>query len=159
MAYSSVTKFINYINSCIVTDKMIINNNDTNNYRVKCLICKHIPSITINDYIKRIFKSEIIDEENYDAVILHTVNLLHYLKAKGIYLNRHSSHRIVCSLIMISSKIIEEYPHSNWYWSTLCGVSLEDINTMERSIMQLLDYNLHIAISQKQAINIYKSIY
>jgi hypothetical protein len=30
---------------------------------------------------------------------------------------------------------------------------------MERSIMQILDYNLHIVISQKQAINIYKSVY
>jgi hypothetical protein len=60
---------------------------------------------------------------------------------------------------MLSSKIIEEYPHSNWYWAILCGVSLEDINLMERSIMEILDYNLHIIISQQQAINIYKSIY
>ena len=60
---------------------------------------------------------------------------------------------------MLSSKIIEEYPHSNWYWSIMCGVSLEDMNAMERSIMKILDYNLHIVISQKQAINIFKSIY
>jgi hypothetical protein len=117
------------------------------------------PQITINDYIKRIFKSEIIDEQNYDAIILHTVNLLHYLKTKGIYLNPYSSHRILSTLIMLSSKIIEEYSHSNWYWSLLCGVSLEDINLMEHSMMHLLDHNLHIVISQKQALNIYKSIY
>ena len=60
---------------------------------------------------------------------------------------------------MLSSKIIEEAPYSNWYWAKLCGVSLEDMNMMERSLMQLLDYNLHIVISQNQAINIYKSIY
>ena len=60
---------------------------------------------------------------------------------------------------MLSSKIIDENPYSNWYWATLCGVCLEDMNMMERSLMQLLDYNLHIVISQKQAINIYKSIY
>ena len=82
-----------------------------------------------------------------------------YLKSKGIYLNNHSCHRIISTLIMLSSKIIDEYPHSNWYWSLLCGVSLEDINTMERTIMHLLDYNLHIVISQTQALNIYKSIY
>jgi hypothetical protein len=156
MAYSSITKFIYYINSCIVNDKIIINEN---NSRVKSLICKHKPEITINDYIKRIFKSEIIDEENYDAIILHTVNLLQHLKTKGIYLNKYSSHRILSTLIMLSSKIIEEYPHSNWYWAMLSGVSLEDLNIMERSIMQLLDYNLHILISQTQALNIYKCIY
>ena len=156
MAYSSITKFINYINSISVNEKIIIN---ATNSQVKSLICMHKPEITINDYIKRIFKSEIIDEQNYDAIILHTVNLLHYLKTKGIYLNCHSSHRILSTLIMLSSKIIEEYPYSNWYWATLCGVSLEDINIMERSLIQLLDYNLHIVISQKQALNIYKSIY
>jgi hypothetical protein len=156
MSYSSITKFINYINKCITNQKIIINENNT---RVKCLICRHKPLITIDDYIKRIFKSEIIDEQNYDAIILHTINLLHYLKTKGIYLNNHSCHRIISTLIMLSSKIIEENPYSNWYWATLCGVSLEDMNMMERSIMQILDYNLHIIISQKQAINIYKSVY
>ena len=156
MAHSSIYKFINTINSCITNQKIIINEN---NNRVKCLICRYKPSITINDYIKRIFKSEIIDEQNYDAIILHTINLLHYLKIKGIYLNSHSSHRIISTLIMLSSKIIEEDPYSNWYWATLCGVSLEDMNMMERSLIQILDYNLHIVISQKQAINIYKSIY
>ena len=156
MAYSSITKFINYINSISVNEKIIIN---ATNSQVKSLICMHKPEITINDYIKRIFKSEIIDKQNYDAIILHTINLLHYLKIKGIYLNSHSSHRIIITLIMLSSKIIEEYPYSNWYWATLCGVSLEDMNTMERSLIKLLDYNLHIVISQKQALNIYKSIY
>lgn len=156
MSYSSVVKFINTITNIIVNEKIIIHETNRN---VGSLICKHKPTISINDYIKRIFKSKIIDEENYDAIILHTINLLQYLKTKGIYLNNYSCHRIVSTLLMLSSKIIEEYPHSNWYWATLCGVSLEDMNMMERSLMQILDYNLHIVISQKQAINIYKSIY
>ena len=156
MSYSSVIKFINTINNCIVNEKIII---PENNHKIGCLICKTKPCITINDYIKRIFKSEIIDELNYDAIILYTINLIHYLKTKGIYLNPYSSHRILSTLIMLSSKIIEEYPHSNWYWSLLCGVSLQDINIMERSMMHLLEHNLHIVISQKQALNIYKSIY
>ena len=156
MSYSSVVKFINTITNIIGNEKIIITEN---NPKVGSLICSHKPSITINNYIKRIFKSELIDEENYDAIILHTINLIHYLKTKGIYLNNYSCHRIISTLIMLSSKIIEEYPHSNWYWAILCGVSLEDMNMMERSIMEILDYNLHIVISQQQAINIYKSIY
>jgi hypothetical protein len=156
MSYSSVVKFINTITNIIVNEKIIITEN---NHNVRCLICRHKPSITINDYIMQIFKSEIIDELNYDAIILYTINLIHYLKTKGIYLNNYSCHRIISTLIMLSSKIIEENPYSNWYWAMLCGVSLEDINFMERTIMQILDYNLHIVISQKQAINIYKSIY
>jgi hypothetical protein len=156
MSYSSVVKFINTITNIIVNEKIIITEK---NHNVRCLICRHKPSITINDYIKQIFKSEIIDEQNYDAIILYTINLIHYLKTKGIYLNNYSCHRIISTLIMLSSKIIEENPYSNWYWAMLCGVSLEDMNFMERTIMQILDYNLHIVISQKQAINIYKSIY
>ena len=156
MSYSSVVKFMNTINNIIVNEKIIITKN---NHNVGCLICRHKPLITINDYIMQIFKSEIIDEQNYDAIILHTINLIHYLKTKGVYLNNYSCHRIISTLIMLSNKIIDENPHSNWYWAMLCGVSLEDMNFMERTIMKILDYNLHIVISQKQAINIYKSIY
>ena len=156
MSVSSITKFIHYINSCLVNEKIIIRDN---NLMVERLICRCKPTITIDDYITRIFKSENIDEENYDAIILYTVNLIHYLKCKGIYLNNHSTHRIISTLIMLSSKIIEENPYSNWYWAILCGVSLEDMNGMERSLIRILDYNLHIVISQKQAVNIYKSIY
>jgi len=156
MSYSSVVKFINTISNIIGNEKIIITEN---NHKVGSLICTQKPSITINDYIQRIFESELIDEENYNAIILHTINLIHYLKTKGIYLNNYSCHRIISTLIMLSSKIVEEYPHSNWCWAILCGVSLEDMNMMERSIMEILDYNLHIVISQKQAINIYKSIY
>jgi hypothetical protein len=137
MSYSSVVKFINTITNIIVNEKIIITEN---NHNVRCLICRHKPSITINDYIKQIFKSEIIDELNYDAIILYTINLIHYLKTKGIYLNNYSCHRIISTLIMLSSKIIEENPYSNWYWAMLCGVSLEDMNFMERTIMQILDY-------------------
>jgi hypothetical protein len=156
MSYSSVIKFINTINNCIVNEKIII---PENNHKVGCLICKTKPCITINDYIKQIFKSEIIDKENYDSIILHTINLLQHLKTKGIYLNNYSCHRIISTLLMLSSKIIDENPYSNWYWATLCGVSLEDMNMMESSIIKILDYNLHIVISQTQVINIYKSIF
>jgi hypothetical protein len=156
MSYSSVIKFINTINNCIVNEKIII---PENNHKIGCLICKTKPCITINDYIKQIFKSEIIDEENYDSIILHTINLLQHLKTKGIYLNNYSCHRIISTLLMLSSKIIDENPYSNWYWATLCGVSLEDMNMMESSIIKILDYNLHIVISQTQVINIYKSIF
>ena len=67
MSHSSITKFINTINSCITNEKIIINEN---NKIVKSLICRHKPSITINDYIKRIFKSEIIDTELLGNLII-----------------------------------------------------------------------------------------
>ena len=60
---------------------------------------------------------------------------------------------------MLSSKIHEEEICKNSYWAFVSGTNIKDINIMEISLLQLLDYNLHIIITHEKAISIYKSIY
>ncbi len=168
---SCINKFCNYINIIIEeNNKNIIINNITIdnidnidikkiNFNIACFICKFKPSLSISNYIKLIFKSGIIEKQNLDGIILYTINLLKYLTKKGIYLNSYNCHRLIMTLLMLSSKIHEEYYYSNLCWANVSGTNIKDINIMEISLLQLLDYNLHIIITHEKAISIYKSIY
>lgn len=154
MTFSCINNFCNYIIN-IIDDKRVIK---YDNLKIKYFICKTKPSICIKKYIKNIFASGIVNNNNIDGVILYTINLLQYLIKKGIVLNSYNCHRLILTLIMISSKIYEEYVYSNSDWAYICGTNLKDINNMEINILKILDYNLHI-ITQEKAISIYKCIY
>lgn len=165
---SCINKFCNYINKLIEdNNKNIIINNITIdniditkiNFNIACFICKCKPSLSISNYIKLIFKSGIIEKQNLDGIILYTINLLKYLSKKGIYLNSYNCHRLILTLLMLSSKIHEEQICKNSYWALVSGTNIKDINIMEMALLQLLDYNLHIIITHEKAISIYKSIY
>lgn len=155
MAYSVVNSFCNYINITI---------KDTNdlkykNYKIGYLICKLKPAISIENYIRHIFTYGIVDKNNIDGIILYTINILNRLKTKGLYLNFYNCHRILLTSLMLSSKIHEDCYYSNSDWAKICGTNIRDINTMELVILELLDFDLNIIISQQKAINIFKSIY
>ena len=165
---SCINKFCNYINKVVKdNNKNIIINNITIdnidvikiNLNIACFICKYKPQLSIINYIKEIFKSGIIEKHNQDGIILYTINLLKYLTKKGIYLNSYNCHRLIMTLLMLSSKIHEEYHYSNSYWAIVSGTNIKDINTMEIALLQLLDYNLNINISKEKALSIFKSIY
>ena len=165
---SCINKFCNYIdevikdnNKNIIINNITIDNIDITkiNLNIACFICKYKPHLSITNYIKQIFKSRIIDKHNQNGVILYTINLLKYLTRKGIYLNSYNCHRLILTLLMLSSKIHEEYYYTNTYWAFIGGVKLKEINIMEMAILQLLDYNLNINISKEKALSIFKSIY
>ena len=148
--------FCNYIDNIIINNK-IINNED--NYKLYYFTCVTQPDISISKYIEKIYKSEIIKKDNFDSIIIYTINLLKKLNTKNVYLNKYNCHRLILILLMLSCKIHEEYYYSNSCWANIGGVKLKEINVMEIIILKLLNYNLNINISKEKALSIYKSIY
>jgi len=155
MTFSCINNFCNYIIN-IINDSQVIK---YDNYKMYHLTCKYIPKLSIENYIRQILYSGIIHKNNIDGAILYTINMLKYLKLKNISLNSYNCHRIILTLLMLSSKIHEEYIYSNSHWAKISGTTTKDINIMELAILEVLNYDLHIIISQEKAISIYKSIY
>jgi hypothetical protein len=157
MSVSIINAFCKYINSIIVT------NNNTfeiqNDINVDSLICCKIPNISIEQFIKCIFQSNIINIDDIDGVILYTINIINYLKTKGLYLNYLTSHRIVFISILLSSKIYIDNNYSNKYWAYISNLKLSNINKMELTTLKLVDFDLYIVISPQKFLSICKSIY
>lgn len=155
MTSSCINNFCNYINN-IIDDTQVVK---YDNRKILHFTCKYKPFLSIDDYIRQILYSGIIHKNSIDGVILYTINMLKYLKIKNINLHSYNCHKIILTLLMLSSKIHEDYYYNNSYWGKISGTTKKDINIMELIILEVLNYDLHIIISQEKALSIYKSIY
>ena len=161
ISFSNINIFCKYIEQNIIYDNNTNFNIVNNDYHanVLYLISSKNPDISMTNFINQIFKSNIIDPDSFDEVILYTVNILNQIKTKGLYLNYLTSHRIILILLLLSSKICNDQHYDNDMWATFSGLSLKNINMMEINILKLLEFNLCITISYQKACTIYKSIY
>jgi hypothetical protein len=134
------------------------NRNITNNLIIDCITSQKGEVIHICEFIKLIFDMEIICQENYDAIILHVINMLNKLKIKGLYINERNIHRLIFILILLSCKIIDDDFYDNKTWSIITNIQLNEINNIELSILLILDFDLSIVISEQNTLAIFKSI-
>lgn len=158
MTHTNINALCKYIEYNITT------NQNTTTATIKstditCITLQKRPKIPISEYIKLIFELEIIYQENYDAIILHVINMLNKLKVKGLYINELNIHKLIFILILLAYKIIEDDLYDNKTWSEITNIHLDKINNMELAILYILDFDLSVIISQKNAIAISKSIY
>ena len=149
----TINSFCDYINSIIVQNEHTFSNN------ISCIVSQSIPEISIEAYIRLIFEYQLVDKENIDGVILYAINILNYIKTKGIYLNKLTSHRIILISLMLASKLNDDICYCNKYWAHVGGVKLKSLNQIELAVLQLLNYNLYIIITPEKSLAICKSIY
>ena len=180
MSNLTISAFCNFIEHIIIPDnntyfrvvdytsRAIVTNDEIYQLRelytmtlldISCIGSVKAPNISIRDFIKEIFKSDIIHPDHFNEVILYVVNILNYIKTKGIYLNYLTSHRLIVIILLLACKITDDRHFCNIVWSKLMGITLTDINTMEITILKLCNFNLSIIISKQKALAICKSIY
>ena len=157
MSNLSVHTFCKYIDQNIIPDNTIFTQVD--DIDMSCIVLAKAPDMSIRNFIKGIFESTIINSDHFEEVILYVVNILNYLKTKGIYLNNLTSHRLILILLLLASKITDDEPYCNSAWSIFTGIELKDLNNMELTILKLFNFNLFIVISPQKALSICKGIY
>lgn len=52
--------------------------------------------------------------------------------------------RIILACLVVAIKYNEE-SYANHYYAKVGGISLEEMNTLEKELLQLLDYNLFVS--------------
>ena len=81
------------------------------------------------------------------------------IRQNGLYLNNLTTHRIVLTSLLLSSKIHEDIHHYNLTWASVVGISVENLNSMESFIMELLNNDLNINISKNKILSIIRCLY
>lgn len=130
----------------------------TNN-NIGSIISKTSPKQNLSEFIKHIFSYNIIDGDNIKGVVIYTINLINKLKQNGLYLNNLTCHRIVLICLMLSSKLYEDENYLNSVWARISGTTVQNINSMELLILEILDNNLHIILSENQILSIVKCMH
>ena len=117
---------------------------------------KHIPRISIYDYLFRIQKYTGI-ENNTIIIALIYIDRICTKKNKNIILNKHNIHRILVTAILVSIKYNEDHICDNLYFSKVAGVSLKELNHLECKFLEIINYDLFVSEELFQKYNEYLS--
>tara|TARA_B110001452_G_scaffold224588_1_gene198223 strand:+ start:2796 stop:3269 length:474 start_codon:yes stop_codon:yes gene_type:complete len=157
MSITDINALCDFVESTMINDYR--SDFPVKNENIKSIISKEIPRYDISTYIKGIFSSNLIQYCHVNGVVLYTINILNHIRKTGLYLNNLTVHRIVLICLMLSSKMHEDINYLNIDWSLISGVTIKNINLMEKFIMELLNNDLHIIMTDRKILSIIKCIY
>ena len=95
-----------------------------------------IPSISLSDYLHRIWKYSKIEET---SLIIGLIYIDRLCKKKKIILTEFNVHRIVFCCIIIAVKFNEDK-----YYSKIGGMDLKQLNEMEMELLISINFDLFI---------------
>lgn len=123
--------------------KNIINNDNNKSNIITIYNSISIPKITVYNFLIKIYKYLDCGIECYIVALIYIDKFLK--KYPNIILNNYNIHRILLIFIIIAIKYLEDIPISNKYYAKLCGLSLKEINKLEKQTLQNLNYDLFIS--------------
>ena len=110
------------------------------------------PKISLYDYVSRIQKYTAIEK---NTIILALIYIDRVCEINSFHLTSYNIHRILFISILTAIKYNEDSVYSNKYYSEVAGVSLKELNSMENSFLELLDFKLFVTVEEFNKYNYY----
>ena len=149
----------NIVNAVSEILKQIIENNNEQPIKNDSIRKKHPslysevpPKISIYEYVSRIQKYCAIEK---NIIILGLIYIDRICDINRLRLTNYNIHRILFISILIALKYNEDSIYSNKYYSEVAGVSLKELNSMENSFLELLDFKLFVSEEEFKKYNFY----
>ena len=149
----------NIVNAVSEILKQIIENNNEQPIKNDSIRKKHPslysevpPKISIYEYVSRIQKYCSIEK---NIIILGLIYIDRICDINRLRLTNYNIHRILFISILIALKYNEDSIYSNKYYSEVAGVSLKELNSMESSFLELLDFKLYVSEEEFKKYNFY----
>jgi hypothetical protein len=111
-----------------------------------------IPQISIYDYLLRIQK---YSEVENNTLIIALIYIDRICKKKDITLNKYNIYRILFTAILVSIKYNEDHIYNNSYYSKIAGLTVKEINYLERKFLEIINYDLFVSDELFQKYNEY----
>ena len=111
---------------------------------------KHIPHISVYDYLFRIQKYTGIEN---NTIIIALIYIDRICTKKNIILNKHNIHSILVTAILVSIKYNEDHICDNLYFSKIAGVSLKELNYLECKFLEIINFDLFVSEELGNALN------
>ena len=102
---------------------------------------ERIPKISLYDYIKRIHKYTFVE---INTMILSLIYIDRICVVKDFDLNYYNIHKILFTAILVAIKYNEDDIFNNKHYSQVSGVSIKELNLMERQMLVLLEFKLYV---------------
>lgn len=69
-------------------------------------------------------------------------------RRRGINVNSFTVHRILLTTLMLAAKFLDDYVASNRVWAFAGGVSVKQLNSMERRFLELISFDLYAEVPE-----------
>jgi hypothetical protein len=102
---------------------------------------ENVPKISIFDYLLRIKKYTGIENT---TLIIGLIYIDRLYTIKGITLNKYNIHKILFTSILIAIKYNEEHIYNNVFYSKVAGLSITELNYLERKFLEIINYKLFV---------------
>lgn len=78
----------------------------------------------------------------YAQLFLHKIKTLNMPYCAGLENNQF---RLFVTSLLLADKYSEDHPYTNKSWSSLSGLTVDDINTMERSFLSVMEHEMFVS--------------
>ncbi len=99
-----------------------------------------MPPTSLAEFIHRFAQLSLLTDE---ALIVSVIYIDRALES-GMKITRHELHRLVLTACVLSIKYNLDDYYDNAYYAKLGGLSLAEMNGMERDLVRRLDYRLFV---------------
>ena len=102
---------------------------------------KHIPTITIEDYIKRIYKCT---KMNLSSLINSIIYIDTFCEMNKYVLSMHNIHRMLLTSCLLSIKFNEDVNVNTKYYAEVAGIPVQDLNNLEFYFIVKIRFSLFV---------------
>lgn len=103
--------------------------------------------ISLKSFIDRIF---IYSNIEYTTLFLGLIYLQKFLINSSLFLTEYNVFKLIGISILIANKYNEDKVYCNDYYSKIIGISLEELNLLEGTYLDIINYELYLG---KEEIN------
>jgi len=101
-----------------------------------------LPKITISAYIRRIVFYSNCSEECFVIALIYIERLVG--RNKNFFINEFNVHRLILTSVMLAAKYYDDNHFDNAYYSRVGGLSCKEINELERELLLMINFNVHV---------------
>ena len=118
-----------------------IQNNQMKYVRNDIFYYSHVPSIAIEDYIKRIYKNT---KMNISSLIMSIIYIDTFCEINRYVLSMNNIHRIILTACLLSIKFNEDININTKYYAEVAGIPVQDLNNLEFHFIVKIRFSLFV---------------
>ena len=144
---------INKLSKQTIMEKMteiiedVIEQKNCNQTKKNIFYSKHMPNISIYDYLARIEKYTKLENS---SLILTLIYIDRIYNKRDLDLNKFNAHKLLFTAILIAMKYNEDKIYDMECYAKIGGISNKELNNLEYNFLILIDYDLFVEKEEYQ---------
>jgi len=117
----------------------------TGSDRMDMFASSEVPDITVHQYLERLKALFQCSDAVFVLALINVDRLLErcaVLKLEPRRLSRWNVHRVFLACLLVATKFIEDLVYANTHYAKAGGITVRELNRLERFVLESLDYEL-----------------